>query len=104
MLSFTRRRGFVAVRGSRLAASASAEPAVDHNHCAARGPDYVEVAGSGRCVRIGEHVHAEMAHESRAADADGGPGRLARALSDGVRGVAETVQGPPLPSAQLYRR
>lgn len=55
-------------------------------------------------MRIGEHVHAEMAHESAPPTLMAAPAGLARALSDGVRGVSETVQGPAASDAQLYRR
>ena len=89
-----------------LCASASAEPPAPRNRCAAHGPDYVEVAGGGRCVRIGGHVRGEMdrATESAPPSLIGAPGGLARAIADGVKGASETVQGGPAPESRLYRR
>jgi hypothetical protein len=87
-------------------ASALAEPAASRNRCATHGPDYVEVAGGGRCVRIGGHVRAEMAHATESAPPSpiGAPGGLGRAIADGVKGVSETVQSPPAAESRLYRR
>jgi hypothetical protein len=87
-------------------ASALAEPAAPRNHCAAHGPDYVEVAGGGRCVRIGGHVRGEMAHAAESAPPSlmGAPGGFARAIADGMKGVSETVQSVPAPDSRLYRR
>ena len=89
-----------------LCASALAEPAAPRNRCAAHGPDYVEVTGGGRCVRIGGHVRAEMAHATESAPPSliGVPGGLARAISDGVKGASEAVQSPPAAESRLYRR
>jgi hypothetical protein len=89
-----------------LCASASAEPAAPRNRCAAYGPDYVEVAGGGRCVRIGGHVRGETAHAAESAPPSliGAPSGLARAIADGVKGASETVQGGPAPESRLYRR
>jgi len=89
-----------------LCASASAEPAAPRNRCAAHGPDYVEVAGGGRCVRIGEHVRGQTAHATESAPPSliGAPGGFARAIADGVKGVSETVQEAPAPESRLYRR
>jgi len=81
-----------------------AEPGASRGFCAARGPDYVEVAGGGRCVRIGGHVRAEMIHASETAPSSliGAP---ASAIADGVNGVAKTIQGPAAATApRLYRR
>ena len=87
-----------------LCASASAEPAINRNHCAAHGPDYVEVAGGERCVRIGERVHADMARATQSAPPSlMAPGGLARAVADGVKGASETVQAPAS-DTRLYRR
>ncbi len=86
-----------------LSAPALAEPSVVHGLCAAHGPDYVEVAGGGRCVRIGEHVRAAMAQATPGApSASGSP---VGAIADGVNRVARTLQGSsesPLP--RLYQR
>ena len=89
-----------------LCVSATAEPAA-HNRCAAHGPDYVEAAGGERCVRIGGHVRAEMAHASESAIAPsliGVPGGLAHAVADGVNGVSETIRAPAAQDSRLYRR
>jgi hypothetical protein len=92
-----------------LCGSALAEPAAPRNRCAAHGPDYVEVAGGGRCVRIGGHVRAETDHAAESAPPSliGAPGGLARAFADGVKGVSETVQPvqpAQAPESRLYRR
>src|SRR3974390_530293 len=83
--------GLVPIMALFLCASAwaAAEPAAPRNRCAAYGPDYVEVAGGGRCVRIGGHVRGEMAHAAESAPPSliGAPGGLARAVADGVKGV-----------------
>ncbi len=89
-----------------LCASALAEPAAPRNRCAAHGPDYVEVAGGGRCVRIGEHVRGQTAHVTESAPPSliGAPGGFARAIADGMKGVSETVPSVPAPESRLYRR
>ncbi|ARN82195.1 hypothetical protein B1812_15105 [Methylocystis bryophila] len=89
-----------------LCASASAEPVAKSNHCAVRGPDYAPVAGGERCVRIGEHVRADMAHKTESAPAPlmGNSGGLARAVADGVKGVSDSLDRPAAPDARLYRR
>jgi len=87
-----------------LGAPALAESGASRGLCAARGPDYVEVAGGGRCVRIGGHVRAEMIHASETTPSSliGVP---AGAIADGVNGVAKTVQSPAaVPPPRLYRR
>lgn len=52
-----------------LAASFSANPAKAEtsNHCARYGADYVAVAGSNGCVKIGGHVRVDMARPPAAA-------------------------------------
>ncbi len=89
-----------------LCAPALADPVAARNPCASHGPDYVEVAGGGRCVRIGGRVRAETAHatESAAPSLIGAPGGFAGAIADGVKGVSETIQGAPGPNSRLYRR
>jgi hypothetical protein len=98
--------GLAQIVATLVCASASAEPAATRSRCAAHGPDYVEVAGGERCVRIGEHVRAEMAHAKESAPPSliGASGGLARALADGVKGVSETVQAPAASDPRLYRR
>jgi hypothetical protein len=87
-----------------LCAPALAEPSVSHGLCAAHGPDYVEVAGGGRCVRIGAHVRAEMTRGAEIAPASLISAPVG-AIADGFSGVARTIQGPAAASApQLYRR
>jgi len=87
-----------------LSSPVLAEPSSSHGLCAAHGPDYVEVAGGGRCVRIGERVRADMAHAAQSAP----PSLIAApvgAIADGFNGVARTLQGPAeAPAPRLYRR
>jgi len=86
-----------------LSAPALAEPSVVHGLCAAHGPDYVEVAGSGRCVRIGEHVRAAMAQATPSAPSAGGS--PVGVIADGVNRVARTLQGATeSPQPRLYQR
>ena len=77
-----------------LSAPALAEPSVSTDLCAAHGPDYVEVAGSGRCVRIGEHVRAAMVQRR----AGGSPVVRDRRWR---QGVAEPSRAPPTFRAPL---
>jgi hypothetical protein len=98
--------GLAQIVATLVCAPASAEPADTRGRCAAHGPDYVEVAGGERCVRIGEHVRAEMAHAKESAPPPmiGASGGLARAIAEGVKGVSETVEAPAGSDSRLYRR
>ena len=92
--------GVAPVAAIFLSAPALSEPSVVHGLCAAHGPDYVEVAGSGRCVRIGEHVRAAMVQTPPAA-----AGSPVGVIADGVNHVARTLQGATdFSQPRLYQR
>jgi len=86
-----------------LSAPALAETSLVHGLCAAHGPDYVEVAGSGRCVRIGGHVRAAMVQTPPSAPA--AAGSPVGVIADGVNHVARTLQGATdFSQPRLYQR
>ena len=80
--------GLVAACALAVSAAARAETA---NHCARYGADYVPVAGSSGCVRIGGHVRVDIAR----APAAGAMGYAA--LPNGVQRAA--ARGAYYPAA-----
>ncbi len=71
-----------------VAASVSALPAMAEtpSHCARYGADYVAVAGSNGCVKIGGHVRADIARAPTQA--------MSYAAADGVQRAAYLQMGP----------
>jgi hypothetical protein len=86
------------VAGFALAATFSALPAHAEatNHCASYGADYVAVAGSNGCVKIGRHVRVDMAPAPAAA-----PMGYA-ALQDGVRHASDLQPMAPFGLNDLF--
>ncbi len=71
-----------------IAATVSACPALAEtpSHCARYGADYVAVAGSNGCVKIGGHVRADIARAPTQA--------MSYAAADGVQRAAYLQMGP----------
>jgi hypothetical protein len=80
-----------------LAASFSALPAQaeSSNHCARYGADYVAVAGSNGCVKIGGHVRVDMARQQAMGYAS---------LSDGVQHASSLQPMAPFGLNDLFPR
>jgi hypothetical protein len=68
-----------------LAAPANAQSAGAASHCSRLGQDFVAVAGSDSCVRLGGHVRVKLSHVPSA------PMGYA-SIGDGVRHAAERSQ------------
>jgi hypothetical protein len=82
-----------------IAASVAALPAKAENpsHCARYGADYVAVAGSNGCVKIGGHVRVDMARAPTQA--------MGYAAADGVQRAAQLQpMGPFGLIHDLFRR
>jgi poly(3-hydroxybutyrate) depolymerase len=79
-------RAFAAI--AAIAASVTAVPAMAEtpNHCARYGADYVAVAGSNGCVKIGGHVRVDLARAPTQA--------MNYAATDGVQRAAHLQMGP----------
>ncbi len=84
-----------ALAGTLSAIPAQAETS---NHCARYGADYVAVAGSNGCVKIGGHVRVDMARQPAAA-----PMGYA-SLSDGVRHASSLQPMAPFGLNDLFPR
>jgi hypothetical protein len=80
-----------------LAAFFSSLPAhaESSNHCARYGADYVAVAGSNGCVKIGGHVRVDMARQQAMGYAS---------LSDGVQHASSLQPMAPFGLNDLFPR
>ncbi len=84
-----------------LAASVSALPAradATANHCARYGADYVAVAGSNGCVKIGGHVRVDIARAPVA------PMGYAAMTTDGVQRTSHLQPMAPFGLNDLFPR
>ncbi len=81
------------------------------NHCSRLGPDFVQISGAQRCVRLGGHVRAEAPRTEipRVPESPRFPSPMgyAAAAADGLRPASETFHvraGAGTMGAGLYRR
>lgn len=81
-----------------LNAPASAENTSAANHCARFGEDFVAVAGSDGCVRLGGHVRVKLSQ---------GAAPMGYAPGDGIRNAAQSSHvraNPSLGLLELFAR
>ncbi len=76
------------------------------NRCSRIGPDYVAVAGSNACVRLGGHVRVELNRNQLGPNSQLAPNLapMGYAPQDGVQNAAARVAHQPVTPFALFPR